>query len=407
MAQETEMAEERYVSYRWVMLALVWVIGVCQSWVRIIPSPLAKPLMADLNMDHGMLMAALGAPMMVSIFLAIPGGILADKFGMKRMIIIGGIISGISGILRGYSTTYLQFFVFGIVSGFGSAIMMPNLAKLVREWFPPHQIAIASGIYIVAGTTGMTLGFGATYPIFGFNWRLAFYSISGFLLLGIVIWFFLAKERRREAERRTIIQNLLQAARYSNVWMTAFFMFFRVGGIQIFTRLLPIALQTARSVSLTTAGAIASVNTIGAVTGGLLGPFISDRIGRRKPFLIVCPVLGAILIYLMWNLPFGPSTWVFSFLMGLVVASTTPIISAVIIEQPGMPAEILGTAVGLRTAVSSSGSYLIGVLGGYIVDWTSGYDIPFLVAAIVVLVSVIFGALVTETGPKARARVNP
>ena len=148
MAQETEMAEERYVSYRWVMLALVWVIGVCQSWVRIIPSPLAKPLMADLNMDHGMLMAALGAPMIVSIFLAIPGGILADKFGLKRMIIIAGIISGISGILRGYSTTYLQFFVFGIVSGFGSAIMMPNLAKLVREWFPPHQVAIASGIYI-------------------------------------------------------------------------------------------------------------------------------------------------------------------------------------------------------------------------------------------------------------------
>ena len=94
--------------------------------------------------------------------------------------------------------------------------------------------------------------------------------------------------------------------------------------------------------------------------------------------------------------------------MGLLSAGgATPIISAVLIEQPGMPAEILGTAVGLRTAVSSAGMYLTGVLGGYMVDWTSGYDIPFLVAGIVALVSVIFGALVTETGPKARARVNP
>jgi len=402
-----EVTEKRYVSYRWVMLGLVWMILVCQSWVRIIPSPLAKPLMADLNMDHGMLMAALGAPLIIPIFLAIPGGILADKFGMKRMIIIAGIISGISGILRGYSTTYLQFLIFGIVSGFGSAIMMPNMAKLVREWFPPHQIAIASGIHITSGAGGMALGFGATYPIFGFNWRLAFYYTSGLLLLGIIIWFFLAKERKREASENTIIQNLLQVVTYSNIWMTAFLMFFRVGGLQLFVRLLPIALQTSRSVDPATAGAIASVNTIGAVTGQLFVPFVSDRIGRRKPFLIVCPVLGAIALFLTWNLPFGLATWIFSFVMGLLIAAVTPIISAVLIEQPGMPAEILGIAVGLRAAISSSGRYLISVVGGYIVEWTSGYDIPFLVAAIVILISVIFGALVTETGPKARAKVHP
>ena len=124
------------------------------------------------------------------------------------MIITAGIIRGIFGILMGFSTSYPQFLAFGIASGFGGTVMIPNMAKLVREWFPPHQIGIATGIYMAAAASGMAIGLGATYPIFGFNWRLAFYSLSGFQLLGVIVWFFMAKESKGVTTKRSPIQDL-------------------------------------------------------------------------------------------------------------------------------------------------------------------------------------------------------
>ena len=77
---------------------------------------------------------------------------------------------------------------------------------------------------------------------------------------------------------------------------------------------------------------------------------------------------------------------------------------AVITEHPRMSPDILGTAVGLRTVISNTGMYFIGILGGRIVDWTGGYDATVLVVAIVISLGMVFNVLVTETGPKARAR---
>ena len=111
----TGKTEGGSISYRWVMLSLVWIISATGGWAGMATTPLAKQVMADLNMDYGMLMAALGAPAIIPIFMALPSGIIADRFGMKRMIIIAGIVRGFFGILTGFSTSYLQFLIFSIL----------------------------------------------------------------------------------------------------------------------------------------------------------------------------------------------------------------------------------------------------------------------------------------------------
>jgi MFS family permease len=399
--EEAVNTQNSYVSYRWVMLGLAWVISASGGWVGILAAPLAKQVMADLNMDHGMFMVALGAPAIMSIFLSLPGGILSDRFGMKKMILLAGLISGASGIFRGLSSGYLQFFFFSIISGFGITIMMPNMAKLVREWFPPRQIGIATGIWIAAASAGMALGLGATYPIFGFDWRLAFFILSGFQLLGIAAWHFLAKEnikvKVKEIKRHSMMQDLSLIVRNSDVWMCTGMRIFGNGSFMLILRLLPVAFQNARSVAPAVTGFMASMAQIGVICGNMCWPMISDRIGRRKPLLILCPVLGAISLLLTWNLSFGVQTFVFNFFVGLFISGClTALPLAILTEHPRIPTEVVGTAVGFSTSLHFTGLYIIGTLGGYIVEWTSGYDASFLTAAILVMVVPVFGTFVRE-----------
>lgn len=400
--------QEDYVSYRWVMLGLAWVISASGGWSGILAAPLAKQVMADLDMDHGMLMIALGAPSIISIFLSLPGGMLSDSFGIKRMILIAGIISGVSGILRGLSADYLQFFFFSIISGFGTTIMMPNMAKLVREWFPPRQIGIATGIWIAAASAGMALGLGATYPLFGFDWRRAFFILSGLQLLGIVAWHFLAMENIKvevkQIKKGSMMQDLLLISRNFDVWMCTGMRIFGNGTFMLVLRLLPVAFQNARAVAPAVTGIMASMAQVGVICGNLIWPIISDRIGRKKPLLISCPVLGAISLLFTWNLTFGVQTFIFNFFMGLFTTGClTALPLAILTEHPRIPASVVGTAVGFSTSLHFTGLYLIGMLGGYIVEWTSGYDASFLTAAILVLVAPVFGILITEKRQEVRA----
>ena len=357
-------------------------------------SPLAKQLMLDLGMSHGMLMSVLGAPVIISIFLSLPGGALADRFGVKRVVAISITIAGIFGILRGLSTTYTELFVFTVISGFG---LVPTLPKLVRDWFPRSQIGIATGIYTTGFATGLTLGLATTYPLFEFNWKLAFYSISGLVLLVSVIWSLLAKEKKGKIDEHSLSQELSMVFRHFDGWMCAMIGAFTLGGIMLFLGIFPLASEMVHSVSPATAGAVISLNTVGAIIGNAFVPLISDRVGKRKPIIFICGSLGAIALFLIWNLPFGALTWFLSFIAGVFISGLAVMPMVIITEHKNISSKILGTAAGFIISVRSVGQYFLPLLGGYIVDWTS-YDTGFLASSIMVLISIIFAVVVSETG---------
>jgi MFS family permease len=380
------------------MLGLLCLISFLQGWVGMITTPLAIQLMADLHMTYGMLMAAIGAPTILSVFLTLPGGILVDRLGVKKIIGVAGIIRGIFGILTGFSTSYVHFMVFSVASGFGGPFMIPSMARLVREQFPHHQIGIATGIFMAASSAGMTAGLGATYPVFGFNWRLAIFFLSIFELLILIVWFFIAKERRVEIAKCTQIHDLTRDLQFIlrnfDVWMCTGMRVFGTGSFHFAMHLLPIALQTVRFLDAATAGAITSMGQLGVLCGSIIWPAISDWIGRRRPFLILCPALGALLLFLTWNLPSGVFTFVLFFLSGaLITGCLAALPMAILAEHPLIPSKDVATAVGFSTSMHFGGMYLLGLLGGYIVD-LAGYDVSFLVASILVSLTPIFGFLV-------------
>ena len=80
-------------NYRWVILAIAALLDAISSYIQFQISALAVQIMPELHISPAQFQGLLMAPMLVAVFLSIPAGSLADKFGAKKIVSFGLVIS--------------------------------------------------------------------------------------------------------------------------------------------------------------------------------------------------------------------------------------------------------------------------------------------------------------------------
>jgi len=145
----------------------------------------------------------------------------------------------------------------------------------------------------------------------------------------------------------------------------------------------------------------------------LLG-LISDRLGRRKPVLLVSAVL--LLNCMAWIL-FGPSNVLPPYIPGLFagIVSGAAMLPYTIIKEANPP-QFGGTATGVVNFLNFTFSALLGPLFGWSLQQVSGgasqLELPHFQRAfqpmlIGVLIAIVLCFFLRETGPAAKEEVNP
>ena len=86
--------------YRWLILALLWLLYFSFGVVTRSPSPLVTPIIRDLQMSYGQMGFVLGSWQMNYIVFAIAAGIIMDRWGIRRSILLGALVTGLSVLLR-------------------------------------------------------------------------------------------------------------------------------------------------------------------------------------------------------------------------------------------------------------------------------------------------------------------
>ena len=154
------MAEEKIMN-RWLVVAgtmlIVPSIGAVYAW-SIYRQPLAEILAAYQGVTPESLTAPLNFVFSLIILFfaagAIPGGMIQDKIGPKKVTIIGGIMLGTGLILSSFATSVLHLYLFyGIISGIGIGFAYITPLATCNKWFPDKRGAI-SGVAVA----GMGLG---------------------------------------------------------------------------------------------------------------------------------------------------------------------------------------------------------------------------------------------------------
>ena len=132
----------------------------------------------------------------------IGAGILSDRIGALRTLLIGSALQGFALLLfvpfNGMTTLYLMSAFFGLVQGG----IVPAYAVLVREHFSPREAGTRVGIVMTASLLGMALGgwmTGAVFDMTG-SYQTAFVTGIGWNLLNLAIAIWLLRRGSRRLE---------------------------------------------------------------------------------------------------------------------------------------------------------------------------------------------------------------
>ena len=309
-------------------------------------------------------------------------GMLADRYGAFRVLIVGSLFYAAGLVLMALSTSGLAFtgsagLVLGLAqSGTTYAVVYGvigrNVAADKRSW--------AMGVAAAAGSFGQFLMVPVeNWLIGGFGWQEALF-VLGCLALAIVPLAIGLKEPddvKGTASHQSIGQALREAFGYPSFrWLMAgyFVCGFQVVFIGVH---MPSYLKDhglSPNVATTALALIGLFNVIGTYTAGTLGQQLPKRYILSSIYL-----LRSIAIVIFLSVPLTPwSVYIFSAAIGVLWLSTVPPTNAVVAQIFGVQyLSMLGGFVFLSHQV---GSFLGVWLGGKLYDATGSYDIVWWIA---------------------------
>ncbi len=320
-------------SYRWMILAVFMLINISIQIMWICFAPITGPAakfygVSDLRIG---LLAMLF--MIVYIPLSIPVSWMIDTLGYRKSASIGAGIMAVFGLLRGaFAGNYTVVLFTTIALAMSQPFMMNSISTVAAKWFPIEERATASGLALVANFLGIAIGqvlspvlflrFGIT------NMLLIYGGIAAFTAIIFVIF-------TREAPptppcpagmetRALMLDGLKSMLRMKDVWVMLGLFLVGMGifnGISTWIE----SIVRPRGFSISQAGNLGGVLLIGGIAGAIALPILSDRLQKRKIFMLLGMALS---IPGMIGVIFANQYWltmVSMFFLGFFLISLAPI----------------------------------------------------------------------------------
>ncbi len=176
---------------RYTILAAVFVNVIINYMDRSNISVAAPFISGELNLDTvkmGFLFSAFG---WTYATLQIPGGIFADRYGIRILYAICLALWSVATILQGFATGFVVLIVLRIFIGAFEAPSYPMNNRIVTAWFPDNERAGAIAMY----TSGQFIGLAFLTPALiaiehYLGWRFLFYITGTIGFLWAIFWFF-------------------------------------------------------------------------------------------------------------------------------------------------------------------------------------------------------------------------
>jgi cyanate permease len=369
--------------------------------------PMEHILKEELLLTHAQTSLLYITPLLMLVAVAIPGGIIADRIGIRKAAGIGAIIIAVGTILRGTATSASSLLAFTFIYGVGFGFSFPSLPKLVSTWAPPEKVGTVTGILNSGGPIGTAVALAITMP---FVFPITNTSQGVFFIWSIppvvaaILWWILVREPPHsntpsEPVSRGII--LHRVLRNKNLWLVAILFLLHTFFMLTWQGWAP-ALMMMKGASPSLAGVIASITPWVLIPAFLFTPRLSNKLGLRKPFLwgpsiaLALAAWGAIYIPL-------PISWLLMALIGAAVGTRFVTIFTIPVEM--MSKEEMGTVGGLVLSIGFIGGVIGPLIGGHILDLTGSLDLSLLVLIGVSIAATGIAFRLPETGPKAKARI--
>ena len=173
---------------RWIVLALVFLTRTSMGFQFQSVASVAPLMIADLGLSYAQLGTLLGLYMLPGAAFALPGGVVGQRFGERRIVVAGLALMIAGGAVTAGAGGFGTAVTGRLLSGVGAVVMNILLAKVVSDWFTGKELSTAMAIMLTSWPVG--LGLAATTlggVAAGTSWRTAVMATAAAAGLGLLL----------------------------------------------------------------------------------------------------------------------------------------------------------------------------------------------------------------------------
>ncbi len=398
--------------YRWYILALV---VVTSTVVSAIPFSCLPVLFEEISEDLGLSLLQVGSVWgMVSlagIFVSLPAGLLGDRLGIRFIVGLSCLLSGILGAARGLSGTFFILSVTVFIHSIVRMMLPINITKTLGIWFRGKNLGLANGIGAMGMGLGLMLGpmISATIlsPLLG-GWRNVLFLYGALSVVVAVLWFIFGREPpqdRADAGQTSTVpfrRAFSEVIRTRALWLIGLTLMLRIGCIMGMTGYLPLYLRRQGWPAASADGALSSFYATSTICVIPLAS-LSDKIGSRKTILLPALIVTLVCFGLL-SVANSTMVWISMIISGIFMDGFMALIVTTLLETEGVKPEYSGTALGLVFTIAQLGGVFSPPLGNSLADINPG--LPFVFWAGLSFIAIFTLASVKETGWKYKKAIG-
>jgi len=310
-------------------------------------------------------------PICSAVF-SIPGGAVSDRFGYRVPLLWAGLATAVFAFLRPLAPGFPLLLVLTVGLLIPQPFLINAVADLVNRHFPEEEAATATGLGTMSIFLGITLGLIVTPPLVSVvGVRNSQFVYAGVATLALaVFWLVTPKEvpdRLATSIELTVRQAIARVMRSSTLWKLSAALFLGFGCYLAITTWLEEILKP-KGIDAAGAGLVAGTITIAGMVGSVALGALSDRVQRRKPFLLAAGVVAAPCLWLLGHLSSMPALIATAAVLGFFLLAALPVAIAIASEEPTLGPQVASTAVGVMLMAGNVGGAVIVAIMGVLKD---------------------------------------
>ena len=376
----------------WLLLVVAWAANFA---IRIGFSALLPPIIADLDLSYTRAGVLAGAFFWAYVAMQIPAGLLGDRFGRRRVLLLGLVGGAAACALTGAAGSFAMLVIARVLTGACQGSLFSNDRAIIVAVTPRDKIGLGQGVSFSGPGIGLTLGL-LLGGVLGerLSWRPTLWLFAlGPIVAALCIARWVpapppaAGTGRAGARLRAVLGR-------SRLWLLG-----AVGACGIYVQFVlatwgPLFFAETGVEQLGRAGTYASVQGLAAVAGLIAGGWTDDRMRRRgRGHAVVIAVgLGALSLSVAAmagaigsRSPVGlaGALFVAAFFCWSIWAAVYALLGEMVSD------ERLGTAFGALNSLSFLGAVVGPPLTGWVRDAAGSFAPACLLAAAVALTGAV------------------
>jgi MFS family permease len=391
----------KVIHYGWVIVGVGVLVKMTGLGFGRFAYPMLLPNMREsLSFNYSEMGLLSGAIMLGYLLFSLIGGMLATRFGPKRIAVASLLCGALSMFFLSRLSGFSPLLFFSFAMGAGAAGSHISMTTLPMVWFGDRRLGRALGV--VTGGTGLGIivtGLLLPYLFLSLGkeaWRQCWLLLALITFFVALIAWILLRERPSSITFLTPSHGEDKRARlwkresHELTLKTIFIIYFIFGfSYNIYATYFVAYMVEEIRLTAKTAGDIWALFGWMCMGSGFIWGFVSDRLGRRKALLwnngiISLSVLLPLFLYQPFFMGFS------AFLFGGTFLGTVTVVAASVGDRIG---EKRASVYGLVTLIHGIGQFLGTISGGYLKDLTGSFQFTLMVSLTGFLLCLVLTAI--------------